>query len=281
MAYGKLRWASRFRLKGMDKLAALVDPKNVPDKSWAQVLERDPKVLSEQRLRARVLGKQPDSSWDMEELMNWLVDAFPVFTNPQLAKMTEPLREMMLELEIQDFADADRSVRSRFRKLKEMIQAQEDLSSVELPTIDPSVDNEEEDGTEEEDPVSELLKNVREITSGKKMLFISNRNDKPLQRKLKEDLACDVVLKDGGSSSKMRSVMESVSKGNYDLILMATGFNNHSADALLCRAAKSAGIPYVRVNKGRPLATARAIANAFNVSPEGNGHDSRSAAQAH
>lgn len=278
MAYGKLRWLSRFRISGTDKLSPLLDPRNCPPKKWSEVLGRDPAVIRQNRLRAKVMADLPDASWGLEKVMEWLTDAFPVFTNPQLAKMTDAVHDSILELEVQDFADADRSVRSRFKKLQAMIQAQEDLSEVDLPEVSSVEAEEEDDEEDQEDPISALLENVRKITEGKRMLFVSNRNDKTLQKKLEEDLACDVVLKDGGSSSKMRSVLDSVSKGSYDLILMATGFNNHSADAILCRTAKQLDVPYVRVNKGRPLATARAIARAFNLQVDGNNQANASAA---
>ena len=59
----------------------------------------------------------------------------------------------------------------------------------------------------------------------------------------------------------------------YDFVLMATGFNNHSADVALCRATKAQNLPYVRVQKGRLAATIRALGRAFNVSAQGKEAD--------
>ena len=82
-----------------------------------------------------------------------------------------------------------------------------------------------------------------------------------------------MTLKDGGKPSTMRAAIKSVDGDRYDFVLMATGFNNHSADAALCRATKAQGIPYVRVQKGRPAATIRALGRAFNLTAQGNGAD--------
>jgi hypothetical protein len=277
LAFGKLRWASKFRLKNANKLAAIVDPKFKPEKTWAQLLDRDPEVRRKRRLRAKVMAVLPVKKWRVEQVMEWLEDAFPVFTNPQLAKMTSEVHQKILQLEIQDFADADRNIRSRFMKLQKMLSAGQDVSDVKLPEVhegDLSDEIEETAATTTVLTAAELvLEGVRTITSGKKMMFVSNRDDQILKRALEKDLDCKVVMKDGGSSRKMASTIEAVKRGSYDMILMATGFNNHTADAILSRAAKGLGIPYVRVNKGRPSATARAIAKAFNVGANGNGPD--------
>jgi len=50
-----------------------------------------------------------------------------------------------------------------------------------------------------------------------------------------------------------------VGEGGFDVVMCVTSFQNHSTDAALSRASKAAGVPYVRVHKGRPLACLRAL----------------------
>ena len=54
---------------------------------------------------------------------------------------------------------------------------------------------------------------------------------------------------------------ERIQRGTYDRVLCATGFSDHSVDALLHRAARGAGVPYCRVGSGRPRTCVRALAS--------------------
>ena len=48
-------------------------------------------------------------------------------------------------------------------------------------------------------------------------------------------------------------------------MLIATGFQAHTIDGILARAARAGGVPYVRVFKGRPLACVRALARSLGL----------------
>lgn len=280
-AMGALRWASRQPRHGAQALREIINDDYRPSKNWAEMLGRDPEINRKNRLRKQVMKAMPETEWLEEDLMSWLHNAFQVFTNPQIAKLAGAVHSEILEFTNADFADTDRHTRSRLRKLQGILRNKtEDLSRVNLPSEDELAET--DDGAEEEvdpksskniDPTLLILAEVQKLTEGKHILFVTNRDDVRLQQDLERELKCKVTLKDGGRPSTMRAVIKSVDGDRYDFVLMATGFNNHSADAALCRATKAQGLPYVRVQKGRLAATIRALGRAFNVTAQGNGAD--------
>ncbi len=83
------------------------------------------------------------------------------------------------------------------------------------------------------------------------MLFASNRADDRLEARLTELLGVRMTGCDG-APRRVQSQCERIAQGSYDLVLSATGFQDHAIDGAMARAASAAGIPYVRVNRGRP-----------------------------
>ena len=71
-----------------------------------------------------------------------------------------------------------------------------------------------------------------------------------------------------GSLRRVQAQCERIQRGSYDLILSATGFQVHGVDSALARAASAAGVPYVRVNRGRPVACVQAIAREFGLTSD-------------
>jgi len=282
---GALRWASRQPRDTSEtqELRDVLHQDRRPSKSWAELLGRDPKVNRRKQMQRQVMERLPAEDWSREDLVSWLGSAFGAFNNPQIAKLVGTQVERVLDLGHEDFADAERSVRSRLRKLQSILRQQSDVSDVQLPDVGdgPDAEDEQEDDKRPNvDPTAELLGRVREMTEGKRILFVTNRDDTRLQKDLEEDLRCSVTLKDGGDLRRMASIVNSVDATRYDLVLMATSFNNHRADLTLCRAAKAEGLPYIRVQKGRRGATLRALARAFNLSGERKQDDEATVAQA-
>ena len=262
-AMGAMRWASR--TSNSDAIWRLISEEFCPAKPLAELLGRDPNVNKLQRARKQTMENVPAPGGLQEHLLDWLRVAFEAFTNPQIAKMALSVRGEIMELTNEDFSDADRNVRSRLRRLQTVFRTSQDLSQVTLPDVSGVSEQEEskEGPAEKEDVGAVLLQRVRKFTEGKKMLFVTNRDDEPLRIRLERDLHCSVTLKDGTNNRKLQALLAGVS--TYDLVLMATGFTNHGTSVALGKAAKDANIPYIRVNKGRPLATVRALARAFNV----------------
>jgi len=283
-AMGALRWASRQTKEGAEDLREVIGDDYRPRKCWAELLGRDPKVNYENRTRKQLMKRLPELGWPEEELMEWLHKAFPVFTNPQIAKMTKGVHDQIMRLTNVDFADADRNTRTRLRKLQSIFRNQEDVSEVELPSDEELVEIEEDkeaisEPTVSTDPTDALLEGVQKITAGKHILFVSNREDPRLQKDLERNLKCKVTLKDGGNPRLMKAIIKSVDKTRYDFVLMATGFNKHSADTALCRTAKAQGLPYIRVQKGRVAATVRALDRVFNLTGQRKEADEAGVAQ--
>jgi hypothetical protein len=267
-AMGILRWCSREGREAARPLAEVIDENYMPPRAWAELLGRDPEVNRRKRAQREVLERLPEVGWLEEDLLAWLRKAFIAFNNPQIAKMAEAVRDDILTLSKADFADADRSTRSRLHKLQSILRTGAPALHVDLPRIEellPSEEPESVESVERLDPGERMLQQVRAMTTGKHILFVSNRDDERLREELERDLGCEVTLKNGGNPRLMKAIVDSVAANRYNIVCMATGFNNHSADANLCRKTKAEGIPYVRVQKGRRTATIRALGRAFNL----------------
>lgn len=115
-----------------------------------------------------------------------------------------------------------------------------------------------------EDIPHPLLAQVRPLVAGKSALFISNRSDPNLKSHLENRLGLKLTWCEG-DQRKIQAQCDSIAHCSYDLVLLATGFQGHSADGVLGRAARSVGVPYIRVFKGRALACVRAIARTFGL----------------
>ena len=107
---------------------------------------------------------------------------------------------------------------------------------------------------------NDLLSRVRGSTEGKRSVFVSHRRDPELQAALQEtfgfaSLECKIV-----EPRRLQALGEAIEEGTYDLVIAATGFQLGSLDQLLARACRTAGVTYLRVNRGRPLACLRALA---------------------
>jgi hypothetical protein len=283
---GAMRWASRQSRVGLDTLKKLLEDEHRPTDNWASLLGRDPEINRKNLLRKKVMSSMPTKDWLEEDLMSWLQNAFQVFTNPQIAKLGEAVSAEIMEFTNADFADADRNARSRLRKLQSIFRGRTvDLKKVDLPTdaeLEVSEDLTADEASPRKviDPSQVILEKVQKITEGKSILFVTNRPEQKLHRDLERDLKAKVHYKVGDTARTMKPIIKGVSASRYDMVLMATGFNNHSADAALSRATKAEGLPYIRVQKGRLASTIRAIGRAFNVSGQGKDADEATVAHA-
>lgn len=268
-AIGLLRWASREGREEARPLRNVLADDHRPSMTWAAMLGRDPELKLKARLQREVMNQVPGPDTLEEDLMEWLVKAFTVLTNPQIAKVAAGVRDMILGFESEDFADADRNARSRLRKLQSLIRKGMDTSRVELPDA-----VEDEEGSPEEaprpqkksvDPAALLLKSVQKYTNGKRVLFVGNREDSKLQTELEKALGCKVTMKNC-NTTREKAIVDGVTAHRFDLVLVATSFVGHGVSNGVARKAKAEGLPCVRVSKGRTAATVRALARAFNLS---------------
>lgn len=290
-AMGLLRWAARnLRDHGDagDALRLTLSDEFQPTVSWAALLGRDPEVKRKNRVRRDVMNKLPRAESLEEDIMDWLVNAFTVLTNPQIAKITVPVHGQILQFTDVDFADADRNARSRLRKLQKIIRRGMDTSNVALPEDD---EDEDDEGSNEGsagptkkkkkkvvDPATLLLERVQEYTAGKRILFVGNRDDTRLKKELEQDLHGEVTIK-SVNSKREKVVVDAVTADKFDLVLVASSFVGHNVMNNVCRKAKAEGIPAVRVSKGRRAATVRALARAFNITAQRKQDDGERTAQ--
>lgn len=105
-----------------------------------------------------------------------------------------------------------------------------------------------------------MLDTVREITSGKRLVFVSNRRDPDLELRLKDLLPEAALEWRVAESKRLETLGESIQQGAFDVVLAAIGFQSLATDHLLARACRLARVRYLRVNRGRPNACLRALA---------------------
>lgn len=103
------------------------------------------------------------------------------------------------------------------------------------------------------------LGRVRTATQGKRSVFVSNRRDPELTDHLKEAFGFASIECRIAEPRRAQALGEAIEEGQFDLVLAATGFQLQSLDHLLVKACKTAGVTYVRVNRGDPLACLRAL----------------------
>jgi hypothetical protein len=200
-----------------------------------------------------------------DDLFAWLVKAVHWFSSAELAELVQ--RDSDIVLALDETRASDRRQRVLLRRLKAQLAGE--------PSRDDGADGESSAEEREEaaahaqgapahDPYQELRALVRERTLGRRALFVSNRQDPALRHRLEDELGLTITwcqLAD----RRLQAQAGSIAAGTYELVLAATGFLSHTADAMLARAARGAGVPYVRVFRGRPLACVRAIARELGL----------------
>jgi len=269
---GRLRWLSGRLGDRAPHLRKWLDAEFRPpvDTTKAAAAQSEKLRLRQQAARDQ-RAALPDPA-EPAQLGAWLLTAFDVFNTAEVAALVgDNLRPVVLELEDDALPDADRRLRRRLRDLKAHLRNASDLGSSD------EHEHESDDATRvnhaalalespdaDEVPDDSLTALVRARVRGKSALFVSNRDDPDLKAKLEEKLGLEISWCDG-NPRKVQAQCESISRGSYDLVLIATGFQAHMIDGILARAARAGGVPYVRVFKGRPLACVRALARTLGL----------------
>lgn len=240
-----------------------VDPNHAPQGGWRTWLTSKTKDARDEEL----LRQKPDAEENNEALWAWIRKGFDAVSVPELVELVGDLEERVLELEESDLPNPDRRYRRKLRELQRRLSAPDaeaeaeddddtELDAHPLPTDDSWALQSYVRPTAES--------RLRAKLAGQKTLFVSNRTDRELQQRLSDTLGLDLSWCDG-SPRRVESAAGSIAEGSYELVMVATGFQSHSADGMLSRAAKKAGVPYVRVYKGRPQACVRALARTFGL----------------
>lgn len=98
--------------------------------------------------------------------------------------------------------------------------------------------------------MKQLLERVRRIVEGQKVLFVSNRTDERLRRKLEKELGIEVDWKDVQQVKAAQTASSRIRNGRYDMVFVATSFISHKSDKLIKGACQESDTRYVPVNKG-------------------------------
>ncbi len=270
---GRMRWLGGRLGDRAHNLKKWLDPEFRPpvDNSRATAAQHDQQRQRQQAVRSEREALLAEPVTAAADLGAWLVKAFDAYNTPDVAALAEPLRAAVLALEDDGLPEADRRIRRRLRDLKNHLRHTdgssarpvdgEDLGPAEA---DDGASKQPELTSDDDEPDDSLSAMVRSRVEGKSALFVSNRDDPDLKARLEERLGLDITWCDG-NPRKVQAQCESISRRSYDLVLIATGFQAHTIDGILARAARAGGVPYVRVFKGRPLACVRALARSLGL----------------
>jgi hypothetical protein len=264
---GRLRWLAS-RLEGKEpQLGKILDPGYRPPSTWAAALGRDP--VEQRKKRDRVaLYRRLDglSAADENGVLAWLRDALELLDKDAITKAIRPFREPVVAIRVEDFTDR-RTHRRRLREVQAALGAADDGDAVVANVAVDAVLTPEPENPQGMDPGAALFARVRPHTEGRNAVFVSNRVDPDLEALVREALGFATIDWCEGNPRRVQSVEERIGQKAFDFVLAATGFQSHAVDGALYRACKKAGIPYVRVNKGRPVACAAAIARRLALAP--------------
>ena len=240
-------------------LRKTIDPTFRPPSGWAPVDTAPPDSAPKKDISAEVVAELAELDPDGSTLLPWLIRAFDAFPTPAIAEMLRPWRKQTAALGDIAATYEDRRIRRRMRDLLQRLESGggEDVPHSARRNSPPP--EEEEVESADDSALQQLCDRVRPHTEGRRVLFASNRADDRLEARLTELLGVRMTGCDG-APRRVQSQCERIAQGSYDLVLSATGFQDHAIDGAMARAASAAGIPYLRVNRGRPLACAQAIA---------------------
>jgi hypothetical protein len=259
---GTLRRTLANHPAGLEAVSTLLEPVYCPTQPWAYVIGYDPEKRKRQRLRRQVLTSVPASSAAGELIASWIVLAIDAgLTTAEIVERLAPQRdraEALLGLEPP--ASADRRVRTRFRRALALLSNGGDEVVAEEVDLDEAAPGEPGDLP----PVHPLVARVRQAVNGRRALFVSNREDPALRERIEDSFGLAITWC-VGDPRRIDAHTQRIRHGAYDLVLSATGFQSHSVDRVLAEACRAASVRLVRVDHGRPLACARALAREYGI----------------
>ncbi len=261
---GRLRWLSGRLGDRAPTLRKWLDPEFRPPADNSRATAAQSEQLRQRQLAVRSDREQLGATPTAAALGTWLLAAFDAFNTPDVATLVGDLRPVVLELDDDTLPDADRRLRRRLRDLKSHLRNAPPTGEPELEQDYDSIKLDLTALTPEDQDDESLAALVRARVRGKSALFVSNRDDPDLKAKLEDQLGLEISWCDG-NPRKVQAQCESIARRSYDLVLIATGFQAHTIDGILARAARAGGVPYVRVFKGRPLACVRALARSLGL----------------
>lgn len=270
-AMGRCRyWAGHDRTR-FAEADALLDPAHRPDGTWALLLVSTSKDRDRRKLIKDIFTQAPapKDKPGPDVLTAWLQRALGVADthHKQIVEAMTPFRDAVLSIDAATAAGFDRRLRRRLSLLQRDLGGAGAVSDV-VEEADEAIEGapmEVAAETENEAERVPLYGAVRSRTQGTRALFISNRNDPMLHERLLKALAfaeldwCEADVK------RAQAAEQKVAAGGYDFVLAATGFLSHSVDGRLSKVCRARDIPYVRVERGRPLTCVRSLARDLGI----------------
>lgn len=262
-AIGRLRWLVA-QNRGGARLARLLDPTFCPRPSWEAHVQAT-------RSRLIALAPPPD---EPGALLDWLTTVFDAVDGPTLAvrlsetrtKNGAPVAPLVLALQEADLPAHERRLRRRLRHLQSLLQEAEDGPVARTDSSAPAHDavRFESDIVPRLTHDEMIFAKIRDQLPSVHALFVSNREDPMLRERLEKALGWQIEWTTA-EPRRIASITNAMSRGKYRVVLSATGFQDHATDISLARAAASSNTLYVRVNRGRATACARALARELGI----------------
>lgn len=270
---GRLRWWAQVHGTKLADGNRLLDPAYSPEAPWAAIFGRDKKDLQRRKLVKEVFQGAPavKDNPSTDVLFAWLCKALPLADthHSNIVQAMRPFREMVIALDPLQIEGFDRRMRRRLALLQRDLGAN---VTEELACEEPAETHEAPAEAVEEPSIGALASmspSVREgilaRTEGRTALFVSNRNDPILHERLNETLKFHELAWSECEPRRTAALESAIVAQRYDFVFGATGFFSHSVDGLLMRACRRGNVPYIRVDRGRPLACVRALARELGL----------------
>ena len=110
-----------------------------------------------------------------------------------------------------------------------------------------------------------FLREVTDGLKGKRILCLGTRRDPEEQVLLRDALPNADVQWRLIEPTFLTNLASELAEGSFDVVVAAIGLQAQAADLLLTRSCKSAGVRYVRANRGQVMACLRALGRALRA----------------
>jgi hypothetical protein len=227
---------------------------------WARLLSRDASRRPRRDEVERFVAARPLPT-DESGRRAWLCDALEMARGEGLdviAAHVAPARDWLLAFDPASIGGSDsRVLRRRLKRLQAAVAAPQ--TAPVSPGAPAQAAAAEPAGRGLDRLPALPLARARRVTAGRRALFVSNREDPDLAAFLDQAFQFRSLRFVEAKPRRLQAAAQAVRQGAVDFVLFATGFASHKDEGLLVRACRTAAVPLVRVNKGRPLAVLSAI----------------------
>jgi hypothetical protein len=269
---GRLRWWAFRRDPQLQAAARELEASFSPQQPWAQLITGDPEF---KRIGLRMLAPiervpRLDPSEPRKQLLEWLARTLPFAARylSNVAQAVAPYKTLALSLHVDELPDLHRRLEPELLALQAVLRDGSADDPGELPGLDREVDASFFVGGGVDEALAlpgVLLERIRGVTSGKRSVFVSNRRDPDLQASIQDAFRFSAFDCRIAEAKRMQALGEAIESGQYDFVLSAIGFQLQGLDQALSRACRAAGVTYLRVNRGQPLACLRAFARELDA----------------